>query len=250
MAREGAAMPVYRKRPGAYHYGHAVGVLLLDFVECRVPGDMGNASSFDHPALFRAVPGASAERVTNCDPTLEPAVVAMARELAGQGVKTITSNCGFMIRYQRAVADAVDIPVGLSSLLQLPFVAAGLGGRPIGVITAHSERLRPDILALTGIAEDAPIIVAGMQDKPEFREGVLNGRGSLDTDKLCAELIETAEDMLAQTPDMGAFILECAIYPAYARRIQQAVERPVFDFMSLAGFLHAGTHQRAYAGGY
>jgi hypothetical protein len=244
-------MPVYRKRPGAYHYGHAVGVLLLDFVECRVPGgDMGNASSFDYPALFRAVPGASAERVTNCDPLLEPAVVEAACELAAQGVKTITSNCGFMIKYQEAVADAVDIPVGLSSLLQLPFVAAGLGGRPIGVITAHSERLRPDILALTGVAENAPIIVAGMQDKPEFREGVLNGRGSLDTDKLCDELIETAEAMVAEMPDMGAFVLECAIYPVYSRRIQQAVARPVFDFMSLADFLHAGTHRRAYAGGY
>lgn len=242
-------MPVYRKRPGAYHYGHAVGVLLLDFVECRVPGgDMGNASSHDYPVLFRAVPGASAERVTQCDPTLEPFVVAMARDLAGQGVKTITSNCGFMIKYQQAVADAVDIPVGLSSLMQLPFVAAGLGGRPIGVMTAHSERLRPDILALAGVSEDAPIIVAGMQDKPEFREGVLNGRGSLDTDKLCDELIETAEAMLAATPDMGAFILECAIYPVYARRIQRAVDRPVFDFMSLAEYLHTGTHRRAFAG--
>lgn len=244
-------MPVYHKREGAYHYGHAVGVLLLDFEECRVPGgDMGNASSYDYPVLFRTVPGASAERVTKCDPDLEPAVVEMARELERYGVRTVTSNCGFMIKYQHAVADAIDIPVGLSSLLQIPFVAAGLGGRPIGVITAHSDRLRPDILALTGIAPDAPIIVAGMQYKPEFREGVLNGRGSLDTDKLCDELIEAAEELLADHPDMGAIVLECALYPVYARRIQRAVELPVFDFMSLAGFLHAGTHQRAYAGGY
>ncbi|MBT5413392.1 MAG: aspartate/glutamate racemase family protein [Rhodospirillaceae bacterium] len=244
-------MPVYRKRPGAYHYGHAIGVLLLDFEECRVPGgDMGNASSYDYPTLFRTVPGATAERVTKCDPALEPTVVEMARELAAQGVKTITSNCGFMIKYQRTVADSVDVPVGLSSLLQLPFVAAGLGGRPIGVITAHSDRLRPDVLALTGIEEDAPIVVAGMQDKPEFREGVLNGRGSLDTDKLCAELVETAKEMIAETPDMGAIILECALYPVYARRIQQAVELPIFDFMSLAGFLHAGTQPRAHAAGY
>ena len=173
-------MPVYELRRGAETYGHAVGVLMLEADEPYIPGDVSNASTFNYPVLYRRVPGATVERTTTGDPELAEAVAATARELESQGVGGITSNCGFMLKFQKAAASAVKVPVFLSSLLQLPFVAATTDeGRPIGVVTAMSNRLGNDLLELAGVRPETPIVVAGLQDRPEFR-GVLEIRGRLD----------------------------------------------------------------------
>lgn len=242
-------MPIYRKRPNAESYGHSAGVLMLEASESRVPGDMGNASSYDYPVVFKTVPGATVERTTKGDPALEDAVVESARELESRGVRCITSNCGFMVKFQAAVAEAVGVPVGLSSLLQLPVVAAGLGGRAIGIITAHSDRLTDDILALSGLRAETPIVVTGLQDGPEFI-GVLEERGALDTDRLEGEMIEAAERLVEREPDLGAIVLECALLPAYAKAVQDATDLPVFDFLTLANFLQSGVRQTGYEGTY
>ncbi len=242
-------MAIYHKRPSAEAYGLMAGVLMLEANESRVPGDMGNASSYGYPVVFKTVPGATVERTTKGDPALEAAVVESARELESRGVRCITSNCGFMVKFQAAVAEAVGVPVGLSSLIQLPVVATSLGGRPIGIITAHSDRLNQDILALSGLHAETPIVVTGLQDGPEFI-GILEERGALDTDRLEGEMIEAAERLVAMEPDLGAIVLECALLPAYAGAVQAATGLPVFDFLTLANYLQSGVGQTAYEGAY
>ena len=101
-------MPTYPLLPQAQAYGYEIGVLLLDEVETHVPGDTAHAGTYSFPVLFQVVKGASATRITTGDPAAEADVVAAARELARMGVKGISSNCGFMLHYQRAVAAAVD----------------------------------------------------------------------------------------------------------------------------------------------
>ena len=242
-------MPIYHKRPSAEAYGLSAGVLVLEAWESHVPGDMSNASSYGYPVTYKTVPGATVERTTTGDPTLEAAFVESARELESRGVRCITSNCGFMVRFQAAVADTVDVPVGLSSLIQLPLVAASLGGRPIGIITALSHRLGDDLLARSGLRAETPIVVTGLQDGPEFI-GVLEGRGALDSDRLEGEMVEAAERLLDMEPDLGAIVLECALLPAYAKAVQDATDLPVFDFLTLANYLQSGVQRTAYEGAY
>ena len=50
-------MPVYQVRPHADACGYCVGILLLDVRQPFVPGDVGNATSYDYPVLYRTVPG-------------------------------------------------------------------------------------------------------------------------------------------------------------------------------------------------
>ena len=120
-------MPIYHNRPRADAYGYCVGMLMLDVRQPFVPGDVGNATSYDYPVLFQTVPGAEPPRVMRGDPELNDAVVEAARELEAQGVKGIGSDCGFFVTFQDLVRESVDIPVFMSSLLELPLISSFLG---------------------------------------------------------------------------------------------------------------------------
>ena len=56
-------MPIVRGGRG--NYGEAVGILTLDTVFPRIPGDVGNATTFDFPVRFAVVRGASPRRVVH-----------------------------------------------------------------------------------------------------------------------------------------------------------------------------------------
>jgi hypothetical protein len=56
-------MPVYKVRPKAEAYGYCVGILLLDVQVPFVPGDVGNATTFDYPVLYKTAPGASSRPI-------------------------------------------------------------------------------------------------------------------------------------------------------------------------------------------
>ena len=43
----------------------------------------------------------------------------------------------------------------------------------------------------------------------------------------------------AAEPDLGAFVLECTDLPPFAEAIRQTTGRPVFDFVTLLGWIHS-----------
>jgi hypothetical protein len=244
-------MPVYTTNHGADAYGYCLGLLLLDGRQPFVPGDVGNASSFDFPVLYRTVPGSGGSRVLYGDPELNDAVVETARELQAQGVKGISSDCGFFIHYQDVVREAVDTPVALSSLLQLPFLSSFIGrDRPIGVITASTRALGNRVLELSGIEPDRRIVLRGMQDEPYWIEALKDPGDVVDTDRIEALVVEKARELVEEAPDMGAIVLECSMMPPYAKAVHDATGLLVFDFMTLMNFVQRATHQRAYQGYY
>ncbi len=248
-AREVDAMPKYEVRPDADSYGHAIGVILLDCAQPFVPGDVGNASTYAYPVIYRAVPGLTVDAALSGDPDCEAGVIAAALALEAAGVRGITSNCGFLLHFQEAVSGAVSVPVFMSSLLQLPLIAASLGAEAaIGVITANAGRLGNELYARAGAPATLAIHTAGLEDAPEFRSSMLDECGVLDSGRLERECVEAARGLVARHPAVGAILFECAVLPPYARAVQQATHLPVFDFVTMIDALHAATHRRAYAG--
>ena len=233
-------MAVYRKPAAAASAGQAIGILMLD---CRlpfIPGDVGNASSYSYPVVYKTVPGLSTAVCLAGAPEFAKAAVQAARALAAEGVRGISSDCGFMLQFQDAVREAVEIPVCLSSLLQLPLVARSLErSRPIAIVTADSANLTPGFLARAGLAVENPILIRGMQDKPEFKTAVFDEKGTLDSDLITAETVEVVRSVAAEHPDLGAVLLECSMLPPYAKAVQDALDLPVYDFVTMIDYLQS-----------
>ena len=95
-------------RGGFNQYGFTVGILMLDTRFPRIPGDMGNAATFPFPVRYQRVPGADPDLVVRRGAAgLLPAFVEGARALEREGVGAITTNCGFLVKYQRELAASV-----------------------------------------------------------------------------------------------------------------------------------------------
>ncbi|KIC17773.1 hypothetical protein GC1_06320 [Leisingera sp. ANG1] len=230
--------------PQAQGYGYEIGLLLLNLVETHVPGDTAHAGTYEYPVLMKVVETADAGRVTRGDKSIEQEIVAAAVELERMGVKAISSNCGFMLHYQDAVREAVNVPVFLSSLLQLPLIARSIRPRQnIAILTAFADRLTPDVLRLAGLPDDAGLVVSSIETTPEFRS---MQHQDLDTEAFGHRLEQAVRALCNGPEDVGALLLECAVFTPYAARLQQAIDVPVFDFVSLIDHARQVTHRKAY----
>ena len=139
-------------RGGKSIYGAPLGILMLEARFPRIFGDMGNGETWPFPVLFRVVRGASPERVVlnGAQGTLD-AFIEAARDLVDLGAEAITTNCGFLALFQRELAEAVQVPVATSSLMQVPWVQATLPpGKRVGVVTVSKPSLTPAHLAGAG----------------------------------------------------------------------------------------------------
>lgn len=241
-------MAVYSVKPGVHVGGLAIGILQLDCTLPFIPGDVDNASTYGYPVVYRMVPGLSTAACLAGAPEFASAVAAAAVELEAQGVRGISSDCGFMLQFQDAVRQAVRIPVAMSSMLQLPIVARGLQpSRPIAVITADSSNLTPGFLERAGISVPNSLVIRGLQDRPEFKTAVFDEKGTIDSDLVTREVVDVARAIVGEHPDTGAILLECSMTPPYAAAVQAAVGLPVFDFVTMIDYLHSATHQKSYS---
>ena len=175
---------------------------------------------------------------------MQPFIEA-AQELECEGVKAITASCGFLALFQREIADAVDIPVFISSLIQIPLIYQSLGRhRKVGVVVANSDALSVDHLAAVG-ADHVPIALAGMQHQPQFADVILKANNNdFDLDLFRDELFSVIEQMLKQDPNIGSIVLECTDLSHFAPQVQQRFDLPVYDLTSLTRMVAATVERK------
>jgi len=218
----------------------AIGILVMDARIERIPGDIGNPATFPFPVICRTVAGATLKRlIRERDRSLLDPFIAAGSELVRQGVKALTTTCGFLIVFQEELAREFPVPVFTSSLLQLPFIQATL--RPqarIGIITADAANLTPEHLRRAGGAVER-ITVVGLEKQPKFSEAIFEGTGRIDVPGVASEVVKQANRMLAADPHIAAILFECANLPPYAAAIQAAVNLPVYDFCTMLYHVHA-----------
>ena len=112
-------MPIYRG--GRAIYGEAIGILLNKTVTPLLPGNVGNASTYDFPVRIENIDafpcdwwcdeeGASKRRLTE--------FIKAAKELEHKGVRAITTGCGYFAVFQEEASRALSRPLFTSPLLE------------------------------------------------------------------------------------------------------------------------------------
>ena len=235
-------------RGGKAIYGAPLGILMLEARFPRIPGDMGNGTTWPFPVLFKVVPGASPEKVVVGGAAgLLPDFVAAARELVRLGAEAITTNCGFLSLFQAELAAAVGVPVATSSLMQVPWVQATLpAGKRVGVVTVNKAGLTPRHLAAAGVPLDTP--VTGTEGGREFFRVLIKAeKDDMDVGLARQDILDAGRALVAAHPEVGAVVLECTNMPPYAADLAAELGLPVYDIYSMICWFQAGLRPRRWA---
>ncbi|WP_431285372.1 aspartate/glutamate racemase family protein [Humitalea sp. 24SJ18S-53] len=234
-------------RGGKSIYGAPLGILMLEARFPRIPGDMGNGTTWPFPVLFRVVRGASPERVVlNGARGLLPDFIAAAKDLVDLGAEGITTNCGFLSLYQAELAAAVGVPVATSSLMQVPWVQAMLPpGKRVGVVTVSAGSLTDAHLDAAGVPRDIP--VAGTEHGREFFRVLIKAeKNDMDVALARQDILDAGADLIRRHPEVGAIVLECTNMPPYAAALAEATGLPVYDIYSMVTWMFAGLRPKSW----
>ena len=246
--KHGGAEPRRMAHGGKTVYGARVGILMLDTHFPRVPGDIGNATTWPFPVLYRVIRGATPRR-TNAgrEEWILGAFVEAGAELVADGADGITTSCGFLSLYQERLASELGVPVAASSLMQIPFIERLLPpGRRVGVITASSETLGTEHLEAAGALPDTPVVGAQEVSSSWPPSTIPADRSEWDMAEAEGDMRTAGEMLVARHPEVGAVVLECTNMPPFSRHLSEHIRLPVFDIYSFVCWFHAGLTPRDF----
>ena len=229
--------------------GYGIGILYMGTQWYpMVPGNVQNAWTYKYSVRYKAVEGLSTPKLHSGAPEAYEGILKAAKELQREGCRAISSACGFFGHFQKRLADELDIPVAVSSLVQIPWIRTLLkSGSKIGVMTANAAALNDNIYQSCGIDNTDDLVVADLRHAENFSV-IMEDRGKLDNAGVRREVVGAAVKMVKENPDIGAILLECSDMPPYAYAIQAATNRPVFDFITLINWLNNAVMQKPYDG--
>lgn len=228
---------IYRAHKSKSNPDSPIGIITLEENIPCPPGTPGNPATFAHPVCYEVVRGIGMLEPNN--PAGLQSFLAAGRRLIDQGVCAIAGNCGLMIVYQDQLAAALPVPVLLSSLLQLPFMARMYGSESaVGIIASSSRSLRDEHLRIASHGTPMRTVVASMEGRRHFCEAV-SEHGVLNFDEVQAEVIQVVLELVTENPHVRSILFECVDLPPYANAVQEAVGLPVFDITTLIGHVHS-----------
>ena len=243
--RQGAAGRDRIAHGGKTVYGARVGILMLDTLFPRIPGDMCNALTWPFPVLFKVVRGATATGVAERSRTMREDFMAAGEELVAEGADGITTNVGFLSLFQDDLAARCGVPVAASSLMQIPFIERLLPpGQRAGVVTVSTVTLDADHLEAAGARPDTP--VAGTESGAEFHRFIRENDTEMNAAAAEQDLLVAGRDLVKRHPEVGAVVLECTNMVPYARAVSEDLRLPVYSIYSFICWFQAGLAPRDF----
>src|ERR1700683_518856 len=142
--------------------GFPIGILVLNTRHRLVTGNVQHAGSFAFPVAYEIVKDVSVPALMCGDPEAAGPIVRGALTLEAAGVKAIVGACGSFANYQLDVANAVQVPVFLSILLEVPLLLRALpAARQLGIIFATTASFTERARRQCGIEEGDRIVAIG-----------------------------------------------------------------------------------------
>ncbi|MDH2348668.1 hypothetical protein [Bradyrhizobium sp. SSUT77] len=192
------------------------------------PGSLMSPGTYGFPVLIESVKGSTVDRTMSGDLTLVPAYIAAARKLVERGAVAIGSNCGFAIRYQAAVAAAVDVPVMMSTLVLLPSLLRQLApSAQVGVVTSDSTLFAEDLLGVTDPTERARVVVVGIEGGNMARNSAMNR--PTEPAEIEEDVVACVTRLVDANPKVAALLFTCTLFPTITPSIRRKFGRPIYD---------------------
>ena len=239
-------------------YGMGLGIIILDDVYPGFPGDVRNASAYPFPIQYEIAEGVDIWALVHKEdksPCREP-ILRAAKKLETMGCRAIAAECGYFAYFQRDTATHVDVPVFMSSLLQVPWAQQLIGpDKVVGILVAREAQMTQAHLEAVGIRPGSNYVLTGAEDDgrcPEFEHlwyapkrtdppGAFYGKAE-------ADFVAVAIDFYRAHPNMGAMLLECTGMQPFARAIQRQIDIPIFSWGTLLDYAYSVAVHRDYYG--
>ena len=204
-----------------------------------LPGNSTNPASYPFEVMMLRVKGANMDTIEEnpCQEMLDRFIV-VCKELAAQGVKAITTSCGFTAYYQEGLAAAVPELVFTSALLQVPFIQTMVGpNRKVAVLTANKHHLREEHLRRAKIVDRDHLVILCLFDHPEWGGIYTHPNEEFNLEAVTDEVVGVVRKGLEENSDIGAVVLECTDLPPDSTRIRDELGIPVFDINTMISYV-------------
>lgn len=239
-------------------YGMGLGIMILDDVYPGFPGDVRNASGYPFPIQYEIVKNVDILGLLyqeDKSPFLQP-ILDAAKKLESMGCRAIAAECGYFAWFQEEVAGYVDIPVFMSSMLQIPLIQQTIGPKKsVGILVAKKEALKDEHLERVGVDLNSNYFVNGAQDDYECKgfdtlwdAKVRPEVPEANYDEIEKDIVAMCKDMKEKNPDMGALMLECTGMQPFARAIQREINLPVYSWGTMLDYAYSVSVHREYYG--
>ncbi|MFR0874431.1 MAG: aspartate/glutamate racemase family protein [Bilophila wadsworthia] len=164
---------------GYLYYDTPIGILCLDTLFPKPPGQLRNPLTFDFPDVCRVLRGVGAKEImSSTSAQLETLFVDAAPRTSGTGSKPSPEAAASWPCFRR------PWPAPFPSRCSCPALSRSRSSIPctaraacIGVLTAHSGSLTPEHFRQAGVpdAQIDALAIAGMENFPVFRKTILEG---------------------------------------------------------------------------
>jgi hypothetical protein len=239
-------------------YGMGLGIIILDDVYPGFPGDVRNASAYRFPIQYEIAEGVDIPALV-CEEDKSPCLAPIQRaaeRLERIGCRAIAAECGYFAYFQQEIADLVDVPVFMSSLLQVPWAQQLIGSnRVVGLFASSRADITPRHLQAVGIQPCTNYVLGGIEDYGEVIEfnnlwthAVRPDYPEAYYDKAEREFLDVAIAFFRDHDNMGAMILECTGMQPFARALQREIDIPIFSWGTLLDYAYSVVVHRDYYG--
>ncbi|WP_300459391.1 aspartate/glutamate racemase family protein [Desulfobacula sp.] len=216
---------------GQTTYGHLVGILMSDSTIPRIPGDPGHAGTFPFPVVYEVLKGFPFEDLVNRKKDHIDILIEQAKALEKKGVSLIVTDCGLFGPFQEALRHHLDVPFIGSALDMIPLLQRFLPvNQQVGIITGDTRILTAGHLKASGIDPET-VLIAGMENSSEFNRVVIERQQTLDVEKMRKGAVDAALSLSGK--GLGAIVLECTNLISFRRDIQNKLNVPVFDLVTM-----------------
>jgi hypothetical protein len=239
-------------------YGMGLGIIILDDVYPGFPGDVRNASAYPFPIQYEIAEGVDIVALVDREdksPCLEP-VKRAAKKLEKMGCRAIAAECGYFAYFQKDIAGHVDVPVFMSSLLQVTWAQQLIGPKKIvGLLASSKAAMTQAHLEAVDIRPGSNYLLGGIEDYghcPEFDNlwtaSIRPDPPEAYYDKAEKEFLSVAIDFYRDHLNMGAMVLECTGMQPFARALQREIDIPIFSWGTLLDYAYSVAVHRDYYG--